>query len=352
MKYPVRVALNPFISTVGWTLPTLISGATITAVVLNLPTTGPLLIDALLAQDMFLAGSFIMLLSNPHRDRHPDIGLAAACHRSAHPVREESGLGNHGAGRPRPRHRRRDARAGGAAPAGDGRRERSGGPRLLRVAVAAHAAPVLPPQGGGGSHDRARGAVPRGAVLAVPESARSGAAQPALQGGAADGAALLRAGAPARAVRVPAGGRAEPGDLRERLPGGSRAALPGAAVRTRVHLQAVRAVRVRPASVRHRRRGRAGAPVRHRRARPRRVLAHPVRRPDLAVGGAGRGGDQLLPGHPDRRRGRLLRRHGGRGDPAHDRDHHRHSQPAAVDGAERGAAHRAGRWSRCTSPSP
>ena len=63
MKYPVRVALNPFISTVGWTLPQLISGATITAVVLNLPTTGPLLIDALLAQDMFLAGSFIMLLS-------------------------------------------------------------------------------------------------------------------------------------------------------------------------------------------------------------------------------------------------------------------------------------------------
>ena len=63
MKYPVRVALNPFISTVGWTLPTLISGATITAVVLNLPTTGPLLIDALLSQDMFLAGSFIMLLS-------------------------------------------------------------------------------------------------------------------------------------------------------------------------------------------------------------------------------------------------------------------------------------------------
>ena len=63
MKYPVRIALNPFISTVGWYLPTLISGATITAVVLNLPTTGPLLIGALLSQDMFLAGSFIMLLS-------------------------------------------------------------------------------------------------------------------------------------------------------------------------------------------------------------------------------------------------------------------------------------------------
>ena len=63
MKYPVRVALNPFISTVGWTLPTLISGATITAIVLNLPTTGPFLIGALLSQDMFLAGSFITLLS-------------------------------------------------------------------------------------------------------------------------------------------------------------------------------------------------------------------------------------------------------------------------------------------------
>jgi len=63
LKYPVRVAVNPLISTIGWYLPTLISGATITAVVLNLPTTGPLLLNALMAQDMYLAGSFIMLLS-------------------------------------------------------------------------------------------------------------------------------------------------------------------------------------------------------------------------------------------------------------------------------------------------
>ncbi len=62
-KYPVRVALIPFISTVGWMLPVLISGETITAVVLNLPTTGPLLLRALQSQDMYLAGSFIMLLS-------------------------------------------------------------------------------------------------------------------------------------------------------------------------------------------------------------------------------------------------------------------------------------------------
>ncbi len=62
-KYPVRVALNPFVSTVGWRLPGLISGTTITSIVLGLPTAGPLLFESLLAQDMFLAGSFLMLLS-------------------------------------------------------------------------------------------------------------------------------------------------------------------------------------------------------------------------------------------------------------------------------------------------
>jgi peptide/nickel transport system permease protein len=62
-KYPVRVALNPFISTVGWVLPALISGETITSIVLSLPTTGPLLLKALFAQDMYLAGGLILLLS-------------------------------------------------------------------------------------------------------------------------------------------------------------------------------------------------------------------------------------------------------------------------------------------------
>ena len=62
-KYPVRVALNPFVITVGWRLPGLISGTTITSIVLGLPTAGPLLFEALLAQDMFLAGSFLMILS-------------------------------------------------------------------------------------------------------------------------------------------------------------------------------------------------------------------------------------------------------------------------------------------------
>jgi peptide/nickel transport system permease protein len=63
LKYPVRVALNPFVSTVGWTLPVLVSGAAIVSIVLSLPTAGPLLLRALMSQDMYLAGSFIMLLS-------------------------------------------------------------------------------------------------------------------------------------------------------------------------------------------------------------------------------------------------------------------------------------------------
>ena len=57
------MALNPIISTIGRLLPAIISGAALTAVVLNLPTIGPLLLWALLSQDMFLAGSIIMLLS-------------------------------------------------------------------------------------------------------------------------------------------------------------------------------------------------------------------------------------------------------------------------------------------------
>ena len=63
LKYPVRIALNPFVSTVGWTLPVLVSGSAVVSIILALPTTGPLLLRALMSQDMYLAGSFIMLLS-------------------------------------------------------------------------------------------------------------------------------------------------------------------------------------------------------------------------------------------------------------------------------------------------
>ncbi|HSD39573.1 MAG TPA: ABC transporter permease [Rhodocyclaceae bacterium] len=63
MKYPVRVALNPFVSTIGFILPNLVSGAVITSIVLNLPTAGPLLYQSLLSQDIYLAGAFLLLLS-------------------------------------------------------------------------------------------------------------------------------------------------------------------------------------------------------------------------------------------------------------------------------------------------
>jgi peptide/nickel transport system permease protein len=62
LKYPVRVALNPFASTVGYTLPYIVSGSIIVSLVLGLPTVGPLLLKSLVAQDMFLAGTIVLML--------------------------------------------------------------------------------------------------------------------------------------------------------------------------------------------------------------------------------------------------------------------------------------------------
>lgn len=62
LKYPVRIALNPFVSTIAWILPHLVSGAVITSIVLNLPTAGPMLYQALMSQDIYLSGAFLLLL--------------------------------------------------------------------------------------------------------------------------------------------------------------------------------------------------------------------------------------------------------------------------------------------------
>jgi len=62
-KYPVRASLNPIVSTIGWSLTAIFSGSTITAIVLNLPTQGPLLYGALLSQDMYLAGGLLFILT-------------------------------------------------------------------------------------------------------------------------------------------------------------------------------------------------------------------------------------------------------------------------------------------------
>lgn len=62
IKYPIRIAVNPMISTIGWTLPAIFSGESLASIILNLPTIGPLLMQALLAQDMYLAGSLILIM--------------------------------------------------------------------------------------------------------------------------------------------------------------------------------------------------------------------------------------------------------------------------------------------------
>jgi ABC-type dipeptide/oligopeptide/nickel transport system permease component len=63
LRYPVRLALNPFISSVGGLFPGLVSGGAIVAMVLSLPMVGPTLFDALIAEDVYLAGSLLMVLS-------------------------------------------------------------------------------------------------------------------------------------------------------------------------------------------------------------------------------------------------------------------------------------------------
>ena len=87
MKYPLRMSLNPFIADIGSLLPELISGAVVVSVVMSLPTTGPMLLDALRSQDMYLAGSFLMFLAllTVIGVFISDLLLARA--RSAHPPR-------------------------------------------------------------------------------------------------------------------------------------------------------------------------------------------------------------------------------------------------------------------------
>jgi peptide/nickel transport system permease protein len=63
LKYPLRMSLNPFIADIGSLLPEVVSGAVVVSVVMSLPTTGPMLLDALRSQDMYLAGSFLMFLA-------------------------------------------------------------------------------------------------------------------------------------------------------------------------------------------------------------------------------------------------------------------------------------------------
>lgn len=63
IKYPLRMALNPFVAEIGNMLPQVVSGSVIVSTVMSLPTTGPMLLESLQSQDMYLAGSFLMFLA-------------------------------------------------------------------------------------------------------------------------------------------------------------------------------------------------------------------------------------------------------------------------------------------------
>lgn len=63
LKYPVRIAINPLVSTIGWMLPAMVGGEVVVSKVLNLPTTGPVLLESILSQDMYLTGAIILILS-------------------------------------------------------------------------------------------------------------------------------------------------------------------------------------------------------------------------------------------------------------------------------------------------
>ena len=63
VRYPVRIAINPLISTIGWLLPAAVGGEIVVSKVLNLPTVGPVLFEAVQAQDVYLTGAIVLLLS-------------------------------------------------------------------------------------------------------------------------------------------------------------------------------------------------------------------------------------------------------------------------------------------------
>ena len=101
-EYPVRVALNPFVSSAGFELPNLISGFTVIGIVLSLPMHGPLLYHALQSQDMYLAGAYHPAAQHAHRRRRPYFGHRPCVARPAHPLhvgRNDDESGRHRAAR-------------------------------------------------------------------------------------------------------------------------------------------------------------------------------------------------------------------------------------------------------------
>ena len=174
LKYPVRVALNPFASTVGYLLPYVVSGSIIVSLVLSLPTVGPLLLKALVAQDMFLAGTIVLLLGvltvvgtflsdllllwiDP---ADPD-GRQAIAELPVPHARRCRGARHRARLRGRRRRRRRHrARSRG--------RRGGRGAHLGRQPVAAHVVALPPPPAGDGGHGDRGALLPRRDLRGVP----------------------------------------------------------------------------------------------------------------------------------------------------------------------------------------
>ena len=318
-KYPVRIAINPIISTIGWILPGIVSGETITAIVLSLPTTGPLLYRALISQDTYLAGSTVMFLTfltvigTLLSDIHAGVG------RPSHPLREQGGL------------KRCRCERGSSEIDIQEREFVASQWQLMWRKLRKH---KLALSGGGFS----AGVLRRRALLRVLCTLRHRHPPSRLYVRAPAVGALLRRRRPVSpaSVRVRPDAGARSGHAALEVPGRRDGAPLDPLIRTRRRLQAVEPVPLRPALVRGARRCRV--PVRHRQAGPGRVLAGGVCVAHIAHHRPGGGDDQLRPRlHPGRHLG-LLRRHHRRGDSAHRGVSDLDSDHPAVDGAERGAA--------------
>ena len=218
LKYPLRIALNPFIGDIGNLLPQVISGAIIVSIVLSLPTTGPILLRALRSQDMYLAGSFLMLLADSHGDRRLPVRPGAGGPGSAHPAGRRADAMRVGVIAPSRRHapRRHRARPGLRA-----------GALLLRVPVAAHlvATPAT-------SLRHALVLVPRSAlrdhpVRRVPGAVRAAQPPPGPRACAAAAGAALPRGAVRGPVRLRPAHDHQHGESPARVSGGRVADLPG-----------------------------------------------------------------------------------------------------------------------------
>src|SRR3989441_2378262 len=298
LRYPARLALNPLVSTIGWYLPALFSGSLIVATVMNLPNIGPLLLRALINQDMYLAGSilliycFLTILGTLISDillawLDPRIRLDEGCDDGA------------------------SARSG----TGDGRGSHIGRVELATGVVAVPKAPPGAPERARVARPLRRRAVPR---FRQHPGSRGDGRSPGLHSGAAPPPLRRRAPEPLgpRGRRQAQSHHAPHGVGRRREPED-----PGPVLRDGVFVSPARDRPGPPPLARHGRAGRPRAPLSagHRSTGPRPVVTPRARHPHLHDDRPHRGDVLRRAGRDARRDLRLLRRDRGCRDPAADR---------------------------------